>query len=907
MTRGGAAVSAEVSQDPIDPTRLRLSTDGSNGEYTVEYSGITDVWGGTADGNVSISKAAVLKPDDAETDDDTSWKDNSDDGCLVLHEFNTASAISSVSSALSQSTSITHMNNMSARWPTKSAPNIALNIGTAGTDEYDFTEYEYLNVWFYSEEATGSSINVVFYSNGTTNNYMYTRFDVDWTGWKLLSIPLSQVQWTVNNPDMTKVFRVLFNSTGWTVTNYSDLCILYFERVWLSKASPEDAAEFVSAESPYGMDYMPVKNASAVLEFDKPLLRADSAVITDDRGNEIKAQTEVSGTKLRVLCPSQLLPDTEYTVKCSGVWDVNANELTDIPEVKFKTIQAGLSASVPKFYNNESQKYTSMPENGDISAYTVAENLGEEALEAAVTAVVYNSDGSVDSIKTETAELQPGEKKNIYATVNSSDYTDKFVLAFVSDVTGGTQELVGAVYSALGTENICGSTEYETSLHLNELTVAGNTGVKENRTVLVKITDKNGEACLLRPTVTDKDGNWAIVYTFNPETAVGGDYKIEASAYGIDYQKSESIYYAATAERNSLLEAVNAASASDSIRSMVIKSASALELDEATAANSEAVDNICLALVEQKPYAEFSELVDVVHLAVNTLSELNACNWSELTGFLNKHEIVISRNNSYYVYYSGINSEKQIQTINQNVMEKTPFSGFEAFRSVFEAEVKRVKDSSSSSQSQGSGGGSGSSGGGISVGAVSAPVQTAVSEPSGIEFEDMGLAEWARESVMYLYDRNIVAMSEERLFRPNDSITREEFVKLLVMALGEFDENAQADFADVEQRAWYAPYVASAKNAGIAAGDDSGCFGVGRSITREDMAAMIYRAAGDRLQPVQTVDFTDAYEISDYAKESVAALAAAGVINGVGDGRFAPKDTATRAQAAVIIYGLMTK
>ena len=902
VKRGGVFAETTVALDPIDPTRIRILTDGSNGEYTVEYSGITDVWGGAADGNVSISKTAVLKPTDAEEDDDISWKDNSDNGCFVLHEFNTASAISSISTGLSRSDTITHMYDISARWPTKSVPNITINFGTAGSKEYDVTQYGYLNIWFYSEKATGSTINVVVYSNGATSNYQTARFDVDWEGWRLLAIPVSSISNVVGNPDMTKAFRLVFNSTGWGVTNASEECILYFERVWFSKNSPVEAASFASAESPYGMDNMPVKNAAAVLEFDKPLFRVASAAIIDGEGKEVKAQAEISGTKLRVIYPGCLLPDTEYTVKISGLWDVNANEVTDIPDVKFTTIQAGLSASVPKFYDNASQKYTQMPVNGDISAYTVAENLGDETIEAAVTVVVYNSDGSVDSIKTETAELLPGEKKNIYATVNSGDYTDKFALAFVSDTTGA-QKLAGAVYSTLGTENISEVTEYKTALHLNDLTIAGNIDIKEKRTVLVKMTDRNGELCLIRPTVTDAAGNWAVAYTFNPTTAAGGDYAIEVSAYGIDYQKSESIYYAAAAERDALLEAVNAASNSDSIKSMVVKSASALELDEAVTANSAAVDNICLTLIEQKPYSEFSELVEAAHKAIDTLAELNECNWSQLTEFLEKNEIVISRDNSYYVYYTGMNSDKSRQTINQKVMEKTPFSGFESFRSAFETEVKKIKNTQSSSQGQSGGGGSS----GTSIGAVSAPIQTAAPEKTEIEFEDISLAEWARVSVMYLYNRNIVAMPEERLFRPNDSITREEFVKLLVMALGEFDENAQADFADVEQGAWYAPYVASAKNAGIAAGDDSGCFGVGRSITREDMAAMIYRAAGSRLSAEQTASFIDADEISDYAKESVTVLANAGIINGIGDGRFAPKDTATRAQAAVIIYGLMTK
>ena len=84
-------------------------------------------------------------------------------------------------------------------------------------------------------------------------------------------------------------------------------------------------------------------------------------------------------------------------------------------------------------------------------------------------------------------------------------------------------------------------------------------------------------------------------------------------------------------------------------------------------------------------------------------------------------------------------------------------------------------------------------------------------------------------------------------------------------------------------------------------------FGTGRTITRQDMAVMIYRAAvaADVQLPGGYVEFSDEAMIADYAKDSVAALAGAGIINGVGDGRFNPDGNATRAEATVILARIM--
>lgn len=172
-------------------------------------------------------------------------------------------------------------------------------------------------------------------------------------------------------------------------------------------------------------------------------------------------------------------------------------------------------------------------------------------------------------------------------------------------------------------------------------------------------------------------------------------------------------------------------------------------------------------------------------------------------------------------------------------------------------------------------------------------------------FIDLNSVEWAYEAIMALADNGIVNGKTDNEFYPNDKVTREEFAKLLVcMAKLENSEYSSDHFTDVGADAWYSKYVNIAYENGICNGIGNGNFGVGNEITRQDMAVMVHnllKSANEAINPLYT-EFADDEDISDYAKPAVSSLSAMGIINGVGDNMFAPKDNATRAQAAVIIY-----
>ena len=171
-------------------------------------------------------------------------------------------------------------------------------------------------------------------------------------------------------------------------------------------------------------------------------------------------------------------------------------------------------------------------------------------------------------------------------------------------------------------------------------------------------------------------------------------------------------------------------------------------------------------------------------------------------------------------------------------------------------------------------------------------------------FDDIADIPWAADAITQLSYRGVLNGKSERLFMPNDNVTREEFAKIITVAFKLNLVNTECPFGDVDGNDWAYPYIRSAYKAGIIKGVSDTEFGYGQNITREDLCVMINRmlTVGELTLPqVDGGVFGDDGEISDYAKESVYYLERAGII--LGDGtNFNPKTNATRAEAAKIVY-----
>lgn len=175
-------------------------------------------------------------------------------------------------------------------------------------------------------------------------------------------------------------------------------------------------------------------------------------------------------------------------------------------------------------------------------------------------------------------------------------------------------------------------------------------------------------------------------------------------------------------------------------------------------------------------------------------------------------------------------------------------------------------------------------------------------------FADSAEVLWAEKAIESLGADGKINGYEDGTFKPLRTVTREEFVAMIVRALSQTDETAVSDLSDVDESAWYAPAVATAQKLGITEGR-GGAFGVGEAITRQDMCTMLARAAKackiSLSDAYATIIFADADSISDYAKDSVSALQRAGIVNGTDGNMFAPADVVNRAMAAKVIYMIM--
>ena len=176
------------------------------------------------------------------------------------------------------------------------------------------------------------------------------------------------------------------------------------------------------------------------------------------------------------------------------------------------------------------------------------------------------------------------------------------------------------------------------------------------------------------------------------------------------------------------------------------------------------------------------------------------------------------------------------------------------------------------------------------------------------EFNDLNSTAWAKEAISALQKKGVLQGDGTGMFYPERPVTRAEFVKMIVCAFELKISRAKTNFQDVQEDSWEYLYVASAFSLGLVEGISKTEFGGNDFITREDMAVIINRTAhklGLKLTG-EPVVFKDEDAINDYAVDAIRLMSAAGIIKGI-EKYFCPKEIATRAQSAVIIYRLLER
>jgi hypothetical protein len=207
-----------------------------------------------------------------------------------------------------------------------------------------------------------------------------------------------------------------------------------------------------------------------------------------------------------------------------------------------------------------------------------------------------------------------------------------------------------------------------------------------------------------------------------------------------------------------------------------------------------------------------------------------------------------------------------------------------------------------------SSGGSGSGGGGGFVSSAKDTEEKTTTIPIPIYY-DVADDYYAKDAITYLSEKLILNGKGDFLFCPEDLVTREEFVKMLVAAFFIDAEEKPVSFFDVVENEWYTPYIKKVSSVGLVNGISENLFGVGDVMIRQDLAVLIYRTAKKLdyklVEDNHQKKFDDDGEISDYAKEAVGSLYMNDIVHGVSETQFQPYGYVTRGQAAMIIYNLI--
>jgi exo-beta-1,3-glucanase (GH17 family) len=184
---------------------------------------------------------------------------------------------------------------------------------------------------------------------------------------------------------------------------------------------------------------------------------------------------------------------------------------------------------------------------------------------------------------------------------------------------------------------------------------------------------------------------------------------------------------------------------------------------------------------------------------------------------------------------------------------------------------------------------------------------------SALPVLDAAAVQWAEAAILDLAGKGIVNASAPSLYEPLTPITRGDFMHYLVKALSLESKTGQvgAAFSDVDPNMYYYFAIGSGQKAGLIAGVGDNLCRPLSDITRQEVFTFIYRAltyAGVDLTPDPAAPerFADSADIAGYAKSAVSALADHGLVAGDQNGRVNPRNTATRAEAAALLYRVYT-
>mgnify|MGYP004626574735 CR=1 FL=1 len=427
--------------------------------------------------------------------------------------------------------------------------------------------------------------------------------------------------------------------------------------------------------------------------------------------------------------------------------------------------------------------------------------------------------------------------------------------------------------------------------------------------VLITVTAPDGEILVCEPVATGAAGELEYNYVF--DDCIDTDmYRVQASLAGII-----SEYDLGYLKASEFLEKANSGDESVLSAWMIAKAAMFSQYFSGEAS----VKDAAKIITENMPYADYAELYTVLEKIRETVDKLNSALWSDLSEYLHANpDFILNSGSEEWKYFDGL-TDSQKNLICRDVLKNIPFDTVTDFRIKFKNSAEKHKsEQKKDNKDNGVYGGYGGGGGGRVT--KSLTVVSSKPEANGADnenpdipaaenpFSDMSGFEWAKESVCSLFKKGIISESDNEKYRPADNVTREEFVKLITAAFFPEKEGSQHKFADEAANGWYNKALSVAHELKIVFGRPDGSFGVGESISRQDMCVMLYRVMqlkGIDAGQCEIDSFADSQDVSAYAREAVAAMAEKNIVRGTGNNELSPNLSVNRAQAACVIDRMM--
>jgi len=172
-------------------------------------------------------------------------------------------------------------------------------------------------------------------------------------------------------------------------------------------------------------------------------------------------------------------------------------------------------------------------------------------------------------------------------------------------------------------------------------------------------------------------------------------------------------------------------------------------------------------------------------------------------------------------------------------------------------------------------------------------------------YTDVDAGAWYADAVSYVTDNGLMGGTSSTAFSPEDAMTRAMLATVLYRAADTPAVTGTDDFTDTADGTWYADAVLWASRQGLVTGYGDGTFGTDDPVSREQIAAILWRYAGSP-QAQDAQGFADEGDISAYAADAVDWARANGIVNGKENNTFDPQGNATRAEVSTILRNYLT-